>query len=150
MVPLRRSHVSSAPFMTRSRCFRALWTASTNWTPRALSPIPQTALSRAWGGNGEAAVPLSKVWTASTASQVFSKLVSVITKGIKPFFLGLWGTTLTENTSNNRELFVRTTLRELLVYLVFLVDICLCKFFTHIFSKYFPYECLLLQLLASP
>lgn len=41
--------------------------------------------------------------------------------------VGLWGTTLTENTSNNRELFVRTTLRELLVYLVFLVDICLCK-----------------------
>jgi len=41
---------------------------------------------------------------------------------------GFWGTTLTENTSNNRELFVRTTLRELLVYLVFLVDICLCKY----------------------
>lgn len=40
---------------------------------------------------------------------------------------GLWGTTLMENTSNNRELFVRTTLRELLVYVVFLVDICLCK-----------------------
>ena len=48
------------------------------------------------------------------------------------FFEGLWGTTLTENTSNNRELFVRTTLRELLVYLVFLVDICLCKYSTHI------------------
>lgn len=43
------------------------------------------------------------------------------------FCAGLWGTTLTENTSDNRELFVRTTLRELLVYLVFLVDICLCK-----------------------
>lgn len=45
------------------------------------------------------------------------------------FPVGLWGTTLTENTSNNRELFVRTTLRELLVYLVFLVDICLCKYY---------------------
>ncbi|XP_056251997.1 polycystic kidney disease 2-like 1 protein [Seriola aureovittata] len=41
---------------------------------------------------------------------------------------GLWGTTLTENTSNNRELFVRTTLRELMVYLVFLVDICLLTY----------------------
>lgn len=41
---------------------------------------------------------------------------------------GLWGTTLTENTSDDRELFVRTTLRELLVYLVFLVDICLCEY----------------------
>ncbi|XP_029377218.1 polycystic kidney disease 2-like 1 protein isoform X2 [Echeneis naucrates] len=44
------------------------------------------------------------------------------------FIKGLWGTTLTENTSNNRELFVRTTLRELLVYLVFLVDICLLTY----------------------
>ncbi|KAG8135252.1 hypothetical protein E2320_008293 [Naja naja] len=44
-------------------------------------------------------------------------------KGIR----GLWGTTLTENTSENRELYVKTTLRELLVYIVFLVDICLCE-----------------------
>lgn len=43
------------------------------------------------------------------------------------FFTGLWGTTLTENTSENRELYVKTTLRELLVYIVFLVDICLCE-----------------------
>lgn len=42
-------------------------------------------------------------------------------------FTGLWGTTLTENTAENRELYVKTTLRELLVYIVFLVDICLCK-----------------------
>uniref|UniRef100_A0A3Q2XG03 Polycystin 2 like 1, transient receptor potential cation channel n=1 Tax=Hippocampus comes TaxID=109280 RepID=A0A3Q2XG03_HIPCM len=40
----------------------------------------------------------------------------------------LWGTTLTENTSGNRELFVRTTLRELMIYLVFLVDICLLTY----------------------
>ncbi|KAM9847493.1 polycystin-2-like protein 1 [Aulostomus maculatus] len=44
------------------------------------------------------------------------------------FIKGLWGTTLTENTSNNRELFVRTTLRELMVYVVFLVDICLLTY----------------------
>nr|XP_046213675.1 LOW QUALITY PROTEIN: polycystic kidney disease 2-like 1 protein [Oncorhynchus gorbuscha] len=47
---------------------------------------------------------------------------------VKPQETGLWGTTLTENTSDNRELFVRTTLRELLVYLVFLVDICLLTY----------------------
>ena len=41
--------------------------------------------------------------------------------------LGLWGTTLTENTAENWELYVKTTLRELLVYVVFLVDICLCE-----------------------
>ena len=44
-----------------------------------------------------------------------------------PLPLGLWGTTLTENTAENRELYVKTTLRELLVYVVFLVDICLCE-----------------------
>ncbi|XP_040906119.1 polycystic kidney disease 2-like 1 protein [Toxotes jaculatrix] len=49
-------------------------------------------------------------------------------RGCCSFIKGLWGTTLTENTSNNRELFVRTTLRELLVYLVFLVDICLLTY----------------------
>uniref|UniRef100_A0A3Q3WFN4 Uncharacterized protein n=1 Tax=Mola mola TaxID=94237 RepID=A0A3Q3WFN4_MOLML len=49
-------------------------------------------------------------------------------RGCCSFIKGLWGTTLTENTSNDRELFVRTTLRELLVYLVFLVDICLLTY----------------------
>ncbi|XP_023598983.1 polycystic kidney disease 2-like 1 protein isoform X4 [Myotis lucifugus] len=41
---------------------------------------------------------------------------------------GLWGTALTENTAENRELYVKTTLRELLVYIVFLVDICLLTY----------------------
>ncbi|XP_004580300.2 polycystin-2-like protein 1 [Ochotona princeps] len=41
---------------------------------------------------------------------------------------GLWGTTLTENTAENRELYIKTTLRELLVYIVFLVDICLLTY----------------------
>uniref|UniRef100_A0AAY5ENT2 Polycystic kidney disease 2-like 1 n=1 Tax=Electrophorus electricus TaxID=8005 RepID=A0AAY5ENT2_ELEEL len=40
----------------------------------------------------------------------------------------LWGTRLTEDTTENRELFVRTTLRELLVYILFLVDICLLTY----------------------
>ncbi|XP_061490655.1 polycystin-2-like protein 1 isoform X2 [Rhineura floridana] len=45
-----------------------------------------------------------------------------------PIQRGLWGTTLTENTAENRELYVKTTLRELLVYIVFLVDICLLTY----------------------
>uniref|UniRef100_A0A8C4PKZ8 Polycystin-2-like protein 1 n=1 Tax=Equus asinus asinus TaxID=83772 RepID=A0A8C4PKZ8_EQUAS len=47
-----------------------------------------------------------------------------ICRGIR----GLWGTTLTENTAENRELYIKTTLRELLVYIVFLVDICLLTY----------------------
>ncbi|KAM5244290.1 LOW QUALITY PROTEIN: polycystin-2-like protein 1 [Hipposideros larvatus] len=47
-----------------------------------------------------------------------------ISRGIR----GLWGTTLTENTAENRELYIKTTLRELLVYIVFLVDICLLTY----------------------
>ncbi|XP_030628303.1 polycystic kidney disease 2-like 1 protein [Chanos chanos] len=49
---------------------------------------------------------------------------SYLLRGIK----GLWGTTLTEDTKENRELFVRTTLRELVVYIVFLVDVCLLTY----------------------
>uniref|UniRef100_A0A6I8NZ03 Polycystin-2-like protein 1 n=1 Tax=Ornithorhynchus anatinus TaxID=9258 RepID=A0A6I8NZ03_ORNAN len=41
---------------------------------------------------------------------------------------GLWGTTLTENMEENRELYIKTTLRELLVYIVFLVDVCLLTY----------------------
>ncbi|KAM7073885.1 polycystin-2-like protein 1 isoform 1-T1 [Molossus nigricans] len=47
-----------------------------------------------------------------------------ICRGIR----GLWGTALTENTAENRELYIKTTLRELLVYIVFLVDICLLTY----------------------
>ncbi|KAG7279838.1 hypothetical protein CRUP_013748, partial [Coryphaenoides rupestris] len=49
-------------------------------------------------------------------------------RGCCSFVKGLWGTTLTEDTTNNREQFMRTTLRELLVYLVFLVDLCLLTY----------------------
>ncbi|NP_001402765.1 polycystic kidney disease 2-like 1 protein isoform 1 [Rattus norvegicus] len=48
----------------------------------------------------------------------------LICRGIR----GLWGTTLTENTAENRELYVKTTLRELVVYIVFLVDVCLLTY----------------------
>ncbi|XP_069755503.1 polycystin-2-like protein 1 [Narcine bancroftii] len=40
----------------------------------------------------------------------------------------LWGTKLTDNLSNNPELYIRRTLRELIVYIVFLVDICLLTY----------------------
>ncbi|CAL8257105.1 unnamed protein product [Lota lota] len=49
-------------------------------------------------------------------------------RGCCSFVKGLWGTTLTEDNTDNREQFMRTTLRELLVYLVFLVDICLLTY----------------------
>ncbi|XP_053307032.1 polycystic kidney disease 2-like 1 protein [Spea bombifrons] len=65
-----------------------------------------------------------------------------IARGIR----GLWGTTLTEDTAENRELYVKTTLRELMVYIVFLVDICLLTYgmtssntyyYTNVMSKLF-------------
>jgi len=37
----------------------------------------------------------------------------------------LWSTRQTENTAENRELQIKVTLRELLVYLVFLIDTCI-------------------------
>ncbi|GAA6111132.1 polycystic kidney disease 2-like 1 protein [Tachysurus ichikawai] len=49
---------------------------------------------------------------------------SVFLRGIK----GLWGTTLTEDTEKNQELFLKTTLRELFVYILFLVDMCLLTY----------------------
>ncbi|KAL0964228.1 hypothetical protein UPYG_G00321100 [Umbra pygmaea] len=48
--------------------------------------------------------------------------------GCCSFFKGLWSTTMTKNTADNRELFIKTTLRELLVYMVFLVDLCLLTY----------------------
>ncbi|KAG9485041.1 hypothetical protein GDO78_008258 [Eleutherodactylus coqui] len=65
-----------------------------------------------------------------------------IARGIR----GLWGTTLTEDTAEDRELFVKTTLRELLVYIIFLVDMCLLTYgmtssntyyYTNVMSKLF-------------
>ncbi|XP_061857083.1 polycystin-2-like protein 1 isoform X1 [Colius striatus] len=57
-------------------------------------------------------------------TSLFLKFCLYILRGIR----GLWGTTLTENTAENRELYVKTTLRELLVYIVFLVDVCLLTY----------------------
>ncbi|XP_037353078.1 polycystic kidney disease 2-like 1 protein [Talpa occidentalis] len=55
-------------------------------------------------------------------------LVSSCCLQIRRCVRGLWGTTLTENTAENRELYVKTTLRELLVYAMFLVDTCLLTY----------------------
>ncbi|XP_046350413.1 polycystin-2-like isoform X1 [Haliotis rufescens] len=40
----------------------------------------------------------------------------------------LWATRHTEETKSNRELYVKTTLRELIIYIVFLVIICVITF----------------------
>ncbi|TSK22687.1 Polycystic kidney disease 2-like 1 protein [Bagarius yarrelli] len=52
--------------------------------------------------------------------------------GCCSFFLrgigGLWGTTLTKDTEKNQELFLKTTLRELFVYILFLADMCLLTY----------------------
>lgn len=47
---------------------------------------------------------------------------------------------MTEDTSKNQELLLKTTLRELFVYILFLVDMCLCKYegFEY-FSQQLPY-----------
>jgi len=41
----------------------------------------------------------------------------------------LWSTRQTENALENRELQIKVTLRELLVYLTFLIDLCICELF---------------------
>jgi len=47
-----------------------------------------------------------------------------ILRGIR----SLWATRQTEETKTNRELYVKTTLRELIIYIVFLVVICVITF----------------------
>ncbi|XP_065779173.1 polycystin-2-like protein 1 isoform X1 [Muntiacus reevesi] len=69
-----------------------------------------------------------------------------ICRGIR----GLWGTTLTENTAENRELYVKTTLRELLVYVVFLVDICLLTYGMTSSSAYYYTKVMSELFLHSP
>ena len=43
-------------------------------------------------------------------------------------FSALWATKMTEDTQNNQEMKIKTTLRELIVYLVFLVILCVGEF----------------------
>jgi len=41
---------------------------------------------------------------------------------------GLWGTRQTEDISSDRELYIRTTIRELIIYLFFVVTLCILTF----------------------
>ena len=41
---------------------------------------------------------------------------------------GLWKTRLTEDTDEDRELYVKTTLRELAIYVGFITILCICKY----------------------
>ncbi|XP_032921441.1 polycystic kidney disease 2-like 1 protein isoform X1 [Catharus ustulatus] len=89
---------------------------------------PKSMLENPYENFEEAGNPLPFQEEGSTAvtgkTSPFLKCCFYIFRGIR----GLWGTTLTENTAENRELYVKTTLRELLVYVMFLVDICLLTY----------------------
>lgn len=41
---------------------------------------------------------------------------------------GLWRTRQTEDTKVDRELHIRTTLRELIIYVIFLIVLCIRKY----------------------
>jgi polycystin 2 len=42
-------------------------------------------------------------------------------------FTGLWRTRQTEDMDSDREMHVKTTLRELVIYIFFIVILCICK-----------------------
>ena len=48
--------------------------------------------------------------------------------GYVTLLIGLWRTRQTEDVDSDRELHVKTTLRELAIYIVFIVVLCICKF----------------------
>jgi len=50
------------------------------------------------------------------------------TSKFKKNIRSLWGTRQTEETSGNRELYIRTTIRELVIYLFFIVTLCILTF----------------------
>lgn len=43
----------------------------------------------------------------------------------------MWTTRQTVEESNDKELYIKTTLRELVVYLLFLVVLCICKYYDY-------------------
>ena len=63
---------------------------------------------------------------------VVGKSSSQLIQWTKWFYsLGLWKTRLTEDTEDDRELYVKTTLRELAIYVGFITILCIreyCKF----------------------
>ena len=40
----------------------------------------------------------------------------------------IWATKQTENTTGNAELTIKTTLRELIIYVIFLIILCISEF----------------------
>jgi hypothetical protein len=44
------------------------------------------------------------------------------------YFKGLWGTRLMEESNTNREKYLKSVLRELVTYLLFLIVLCICKY----------------------
>ncbi|XP_041123511.1 polycystic kidney disease 2-like 1 protein [Polyodon spathula] len=63
---------------------------------------------------------------------------------------GLWGTTLTEDTTGNREKYVKTTLRELVVYILFLTDMCLLTYGMTSSNTYYYTKAMSDLFLATP
>ncbi|XP_013875367.1 polycystic kidney disease 2-like 1 protein [Austrofundulus limnaeus] len=94
--------------------------------PRVVSTIysPQTHFQGSTDGVYKLDPPGPEEPSSSSSGQVIMKK----RRGCCSFIKGLWGTAWTENTANNREKFVQTTLRELLVYVLFLVDVCLLTY----------------------
>uniref|UniRef100_A0A8C4QNU7 Polycystic kidney disease 2-like 1 n=1 Tax=Eptatretus burgeri TaxID=7764 RepID=A0A8C4QNU7_EPTBU len=62
---------------------------------------------------------------------------------------GLWGTRMTENPKN-REQYVKTTIRELIVYIFFLVDLCLLTFGMMSTNTYYYTKVMMDMFLNSP
>ncbi|XP_041921583.1 polycystic kidney disease 2-like 1 protein isoform X1 [Alosa sapidissima] len=110
------------------------YSGSTPSIPRAVSTVytPQSLFHSSMDSMCTLGIPGSNPYPSAEAkvqhqpakSKKNSGCCSCLWRGIK----GIWGTTLTEDTKGNRELYVKTTLRELLVYIVFLVDICLLTY----------------------
>ncbi|MGH0140735.1 UNVERIFIED_CONTAM: hypothetical protein FKN15_072083 [Acipenser sinensis] len=63
---------------------------------------------------------------------------------------GLWGTTLTEDTAGNREQYLKTTLRELVVYLLFLTDMCFLTYGMTSSNTYYYTKAMSDLFLATP
>ncbi|MGH0135307.1 UNVERIFIED_CONTAM: hypothetical protein FKN15_059034 [Acipenser sinensis] len=63
---------------------------------------------------------------------------------------GLWGTTLTEDTTGNREQYLKTTLRELVVYLLFLTDMCFLTYGMTSSNTYYYTKAMSDLFLATP
>ncbi|KAL6487075.1 hypothetical protein MHYP_G00037010 [Metynnis hypsauchen] len=97
---------------------------------RSISTVynPQPLFHSPLDSMGKLSAPNPYPAEDSIRNQYSEKKSSGCCSSILRAIKGLWGTTLTEDTTENRELFVRTTLRELLVYIVFLVDICLLTY----------------------